>query len=71
MHRYKMLGILDSDGYPVNDMGLFQTSVESGKPSTEPLIMAGAKCAECGVHAVIKKDGCDFCTACDEIASCG
>ena len=71
IHRYKMLGILDSEGYPVNDMGLFQTSVDSGKPSSAPLIMAGKKCSECGVHAVIKKDGCDFCTACGEIGSCG
>jgi len=71
MHRYKMLGILDSDGYPVNDMGLFQTNVETEKPLNTPLIMAGKKCAECGVHAVIKRDGCDFCTACGHIGNCG
>jgi ribonucleoside-diphosphate reductase alpha chain len=34
-------------------------------------IMAGKKCKECGAHAVIKKDGCDFCTQCGNVGSCG
>jgi ribonucleoside-diphosphate reductase alpha chain len=33
--------------------------------------MAGAKCPECGAHAVIRKDGCDWCTQCGHIGSCG
>ncbi len=33
--------------------------------------MAGAKCAECGAHAVIRKDGCDWCTQCGHIGACG
>ncbi|RYF36306.1 MAG: ribonucleoside-diphosphate reductase, adenosylcobalamin-dependent, partial [Comamonadaceae bacterium] len=33
--------------------------------------MAGTKCPECGAHAVIRKDGCDWCTACGHIGSCG
>jgi ribonucleoside-diphosphate reductase alpha chain len=31
----------------------------------------GRKCATCGANAVIRKDGCDFCTACGEIGACG
>jgi ribonucleoside-diphosphate reductase alpha chain len=31
----------------------------------------GARCKECGAHAVIKKDGCDFCTNCGDVGSCG
>jgi ribonucleoside-diphosphate reductase alpha chain len=33
--------------------------------------MAGKKCGECGAHAVIRKDGCDYCTQCGAIGSCG
>ncbi len=38
------------------------------KPSST---MAGRKCPECGAHAMIRKDGCDYCTACGAIGSCG
>ena len=34
-------------------------------------VMAGKKCSECGAHAVVRKDGCDFCTQCGHIGSCG
>ncbi|RGE40594.1 adenosylcobalamin-dependent ribonucleoside-diphosphate reductase [Comamonas testosteroni] len=37
--------------------------------STAPL--AGSKCPDCGAHAMIKKDGCLFCTACGYVGSCG
>ncbi|MFC0396836.1 adenosylcobalamin-dependent ribonucleoside-diphosphate reductase [Paraburkholderia rhizosphaerae] len=33
--------------------------------------MHGRKCGTCGANAVIRKDGCDFCTACGEIGACG
>ncbi|WP_374667640.1 adenosylcobalamin-dependent ribonucleoside-diphosphate reductase [Ramlibacter sp.] len=33
--------------------------------------MSGAKCPECGAHAMIRKDGCDFCTHCGHVGSCG
>ena len=36
-----------------------------------PQAMAGKKCQECGAHAVIKKDGCDYCTQCGYLGSCG
>ncbi len=31
----------------------------------------GQLCKECGNAAVIKKDGCEFCTACGAIGACG
>ena len=34
-------------------------------------VMAGKKCAECGAHAMIRKDGCDYCTQCGHLGSCG
>lgn len=36
-----------------------------------PAMMAGARCPECGAHAMIRKDGCDFCTQCGHVGSCG
>jgi ribonucleoside-diphosphate reductase alpha chain len=33
--------------------------------------MAGRPCPECGNPTVIKKDGCDFCTACGYVGQCG
>ncbi|MEJ5990078.1 adenosylcobalamin-dependent ribonucleoside-diphosphate reductase [Ramlibacter sp. PS3R-8] len=40
--------------------------------SAEPApVLAGAKCPECGAHAMIRKDGCDFCTQCGHVGACG
>jgi ribonucleoside-diphosphate reductase alpha chain len=33
--------------------------------------MAGTKCPECGAPAVIRKDGCEFCTQCGHVGACG
>ena len=41
-------------------------------PAAEaPPTMAGAKCPECGAHAMIRKDGCDYCTQCGHVGACG
>ena len=74
LHRYAMLGILDERGYPVSEMGIFDGAhpEQDGQiTGTGLLTMAGKKCAECNVNAVIKKDGCDFCSACGAIGQCG
>lgn len=34
-------------------------------------VMAGKKCPECGAHAMIRKDGCDYCTSCGHLGACG
>lgn len=44
---------------------------ETTEESTALGLMAGAKCSECGARAVIRKDGCDFCTSCGAVGSCG
>ncbi|MGF1548100.1 MAG: adenosylcobalamin-dependent ribonucleoside-diphosphate reductase [Thiotrichales bacterium] len=67
IHRYGMLGLLDEEGFPITRMGILEAPVESG---TVPA-MQGKLCGECGNYAVIKKDGCDFCTACGAVGSCG
>jgi ribonucleoside-diphosphate reductase alpha chain len=40
-------------------------------PGMQMPLMAGKKCPECGAHAMIKKDGCDLCTQCGHLGSCG
>ncbi len=67
IHRYAMLGVLDEAGYPTREMGI----LESPRDTNEPKLMQGALCTECGNHSVIRKDGCDFCTACGAVGTCG
>jgi ribonucleoside-diphosphate reductase alpha chain len=66
IHRYAMLGILDEEGYPVQAMGMLDTPKAGAAPK-----MKGLKCSECGNNAVIRKDGCDFCSACGAVGVCG
>ena len=69
IHRYAMLGVLDERGYPVNEMGVLETPEnERERPAYTRVI--GSQCKECGNIAVIKKDGCEFCTACGAIGAC-
>ena len=67
IHRYAMLGILDENGLPLQQMGM----LESPASSTAPKPTAGKLCSECGNHTMIRKDGCDFCTACGAVGTCG
>jgi ribonucleoside-diphosphate reductase alpha chain len=67
IHRYAMLGVLDERGYPTREMGI----LESPRDEDEPALMKGARCKECGNYTVIRKDGCDFCSACGWTGVCG
>ena len=40
-------------------------------PEIAGQVMPGKKCDDCGAHAVIKKDGCSYCTNCGITGSCG
>ncbi len=75
LHRYAMLGILDADGNPVSPMGAMQeTGIQPdlfAALAPAPEVTPGRRCRECGSHAVIRKDGCDFCTACGATGTCG
>ena len=69
IHRYAMLGILDEEGMPRINMGVV---AEEPKHVARPApLLHGRRCSECGNMALIRKDGCDFCTACGAIGSCG
>jgi ribonucleoside-diphosphate reductase alpha chain len=44
--------------------------LELGNVSAMPA-MVGKKCGECGAYSVIRKDGCDYCTQCGHVGTCG
>ena len=76
IHRFALLGILDETGIPVEDMGIVAYDAESalpgpGGPVSALEISPGKRCSECGNYAVIRKDGCDFCSACGAVGGCG
>ena len=62
--RARQNGQADTMRLPLPDQDEVDTS-------EAPPVMAGKKCPECGAHAVIKKDGCEYCTQCGHIGSCG
>lgn len=69
IHRYNMLGLLDENGYPVHGMGML--SIAKKEVGNGSIRIAGKLCKECKVPALIKRDGCEFCTACGYIGACG
>jgi ribonucleoside-diphosphate reductase alpha chain len=69
IHRYAMLGVLTEEGYPIRHMGVL-TSPQSTNAAPS-LFLQGKLCHECHNLTVIRKDGCDFCSACGAVGSCG
>jgi len=72
IHRYAQLGILTYEGEPVQAMGVLVEAhavIEAVKHGMKQL--AGKECPDCGAHALIKVDGCQICTACGFVGSCG
>ncbi|MSQ53785.1 MAG: adenosylcobalamin-dependent ribonucleoside-diphosphate reductase [Betaproteobacteria bacterium] len=70
-HRYAMLGILGADGLPLRQMGILDAPAAKAKNAGKNAVMAGARCPECGNNTMIRKDGCDYCTACGFTGVCG
>jgi ribonucleoside-diphosphate reductase alpha chain len=70
LHRYKVLGILDDDGRAIQSAGILALpdAVKVIEHETAPI--KGKVCASCGAAAVIKRDGCEFCTACGATGHC-
>ena len=66
LHRYAMLGILDAEGVPRQQMGILEFPDKKTSP-----VLAGAKCPECANTTLIRRDGCDYCTTCGYIGICG
>ncbi len=68
IHRYQMLGLLDAEGYPVSGPGLLGIEAEA---AAGPAPVTGRLCPDCGHMSLIRRDGCDFCTVCGFMGSCG
>ena len=47
------------------------SSAAAAAPQPDVAPMAGRKCPECGAYAMIRKDGCDYCTQCGHLGACG
>ncbi len=72
IHRYAMLRILDERGLPVSDSGMLDMPDDEREADRYHYTRASGKpCPECGNSTVIRKDGCEFCTACGAIGACG
>ena len=63
-----MLGILNETGFPIQQMGILEAPEDA---SNTVLPTQGKLCGECGNHTMIRKDGCDFCTACGAVGIYG
>ena len=48
-------------------------AVQSPAPAvtTPAAVQTGTKCPECGASAMIRKDGCDWCSECGHLGACG
>lgn len=73
-------GLIDALGFP-NEVKASELATDAAKPTADVTvketpavnnsIASGKLCQECGASAVIKKDGCEFCTNCGSVGSCG
>jgi len=70
LHRYKVLGILDDDGRAIASSGILALpdAVKMIEHETAPV--KGKVCPSCHAAAMIKRDGCEFCTACGYTGQC-
>jgi len=66
LHRYAMLGLLDENGLPRREMGILEQPADA-----RVKVLQGRRCPECGNPALIRRDGCDYCTACGYTGLCG
>jgi ribonucleoside-diphosphate reductase alpha chain len=74
LHRYKVLGILDDDGRAIQSAGILALP-DYIDPTTkhvanESAPIKGKVCPSCHAAAMIKRDGCEFCTACGYTGQC-
>jgi len=64
--RAQRQGTADQLALPLPDV-----AESAPAPAVGSGVMAGKKCPDCGAHAVIKKDGCEYCTQCGFVGACG
>jgi ribonucleoside-diphosphate reductase alpha chain len=71
IHRYAMLGILTEEGLPVNHTGILALPEGAQLAALGLRMLPGKRCSECNNKALIRKDGCEFCTSCGAVGACG
>ena len=62
-----MLGILDENGMPVQTMGILETPAATARRRR----YEGRALPRVRQLRLIRKDGCEFCTACGYVGVCG
>ena len=74
LHRYKVLGILDDEGRAIQSTGILAMpglrDAETRMIENEAQPIKGKVCPSCHAAAMIKRDGCEFCTACGWTGQC-
>ena len=72
LYRFKALGLLDAEGRAIRGGLLPRGTVASAaRTGVDPQPIKGRPCPECGALAYVRKDGCDYCTACGHTGACG
>ena len=70
LHRYKVLGILDDEGRAIQSAGILALPNAAKLIDHESAPIKGKVCPSCSAAAMIKRDGCEFCTACGFTGHC-
>ncbi len=70
LHRYKVLGLLDDDGRGIRSVGILAMPQTRKTVELGTAAIKGRVCPSCGAAAMIKRDGCEFCTACGFTGAC-
>jgi ribonucleoside-diphosphate reductase alpha chain len=70
LHRYKVLGILDDDGRAIRSTGILALPDTMTPAGNETAPIKGKVCPSCYAAAMIRRDGCEFCTACGYTGQC-
>jgi ribonucleoside-diphosphate reductase alpha chain len=70
LHRYKVLGILDDDGRAIRSPGILALPETMTPVDNETAPIKGRVCPNCYAAAMIRRDGCEFCTACGHTGQC-
>lgn len=73
-HRYAMLGILDDEAFPINEVGLmdedYKNVVRLRNDGLETPTVTGSLCPECSTFNLQKRDGCETCSHCGYTGNC-
>ena len=70
LHRYKVLGLLDDDGRAIRSVGILAMPQTRKTVELGTAAIKGKVCPNCGAAAMIRRDGCEFCTACGFTGAC-